>query len=255
MNRFAGNDAALLPVPPPEFRQWVGNADLERYLTVGRAFFEFFVQECDLKEDHSVLDIGCGSGRMARFLLPYLDERGSYTGFDVWRDGIAWCRENLERKFRCARFETADVRNIYINRDGETENSEWPFPCPDSGIDFVFATSVFTHIDHEVAVHYLNEIRRVLSSRGKAVLTFFVVDRQALDFMSGADAYSEVSRDGPLYSGAPGKDVFVGWDPVELKVRLDRAGLRVLDYRPGYWCGRPPNGTVHFQDIYVVEAA
>ena len=36
-----------------------------------------------------VLDIGCGIGRMARPLTPYLTPPGAYDGFDINADGIA----------------------------------------------------------------------------------------------------------------------------------------------------------------------
>lgn len=244
---------ASLPIPPAEFRQWVGNADLDRYLTVGRAFFEYFVDHCKLENHQSVLDIGCGSGRMARFLLPFLSKAGSYTGFDVWQEGVSWCQTNLENKFQCAQFTPADVQNDYINEFGKVKNTEWPFPCRDDSVDFTFATSVFTHIDFDIAVHYLNEIKRVLKINGKGLLTFFLIDEHALNFMANSKIYEQVKKHGPLYIGPPGKDVFVGWNKADLLACFAQTGLEVIEYTPGYWCDRKPNGTVHFQDIFLVQ--
>lgn len=73
---------------PPRRLHFVGDGDFK---AIGQAFVAHFVKICSLKPDEAVLDIGCGTGRMAIPLLRYFDVSGAYVGFDVSRDAIRWC--------------------------------------------------------------------------------------------------------------------------------------------------------------------
>src|SRR5207302_825955 len=70
-----------------------------------------------LRRDERVLDVGCGIGRMARPLAGYLGPEGSYDGFDVNREGIAWCQERYagHPNFR---FTAVDLHNRRYNPQG-----------------------------------------------------------------------------------------------------------------------------------------
>ena len=50
-----------------------------------------FIDLGGLKPEHRVLDIGSGIGRVAIPLTEYLNEKGSYEGFDVVELGVNWC--------------------------------------------------------------------------------------------------------------------------------------------------------------------
>ena len=92
-----------IPVPPAELLASV-NIGPGDYVGIGRRYLNNFVELGGLKPDHRVLDVGCGIGRMAVPLLEYLDERGSYEGFDIVPLGIDWCREKISPRRPSFRF-------------------------------------------------------------------------------------------------------------------------------------------------------
>src|SRR6476620_9175421 len=95
-----------LPVPPQVLRVRVGGwDDIDHFLGVGRKIF------WDLKRllkgvgktfesFNSILDFGCGCGRVTRFLMPA--EHQTITGTDIDPESIEWCKQNLSHiaKFR-----------------------------------------------------------------------------------------------------------------------------------------------------------
>src|ERR687892_593067 len=93
-------------------------------------FMAHFIELGGLQPDERVLDVGCGIGRMARPLAGYLSSEGSYDGFDVNRDGIAWCRRRYRRHANF-RFEVADLFNARYNPRGAQRADEYRFPYDD----------------------------------------------------------------------------------------------------------------------------
>jgi len=73
----------------------VGAPSLEDFLVVGDAWGQLVAKELAL--DACVLDIGCGCGRTARFLLhnPHVRE---YVGLDVIRPFIDWDTRYLSHR-------------------------------------------------------------------------------------------------------------------------------------------------------------
>ena len=48
---------------------------------------------------NSVLDVGCGIGRMAIPLARYLNTDGKYEGFDIIPENIAWCQRAITPRY------------------------------------------------------------------------------------------------------------------------------------------------------------
>jgi len=102
--------------------------------------------------DH-LIDVGCGSGRLAKPLSEYL--RGKYSGFDVVDDLVQYALTTVNRPDW--RFQTIDHISI---------------PEQDEIADMVCFFSVFTHLLHEQTYWYLQESIRVLKPGGKIVFSF-----------------------------------------------------------------------------------
>jgi SAM-dependent methyltransferase len=119
---------------------------------VGRLEFEL-LRTLGLQPTHTVVDVGCGSGRLACQLaaLPGL----GYLGTDVVGDLLVYARRLSGRPDW--RFLEVDTITI---------------PAPDASADFVCFFSVFTHLLHEDSYRYLAEARRVLKPGGRIVFSF-----------------------------------------------------------------------------------
>lgn len=106
-----------------------------------------------LQPDHYVIDVGCGSGRLARPLAEHL--RGRYLGIDIVPDLVNYARQLVGRPDW--RFEVATGLEI---------------PERDNSADMVCFFSVLTHLLHEQSYAYLKEARRVLKPGGLIVVSF-----------------------------------------------------------------------------------
>ncbi|MET0626634.1 MAG: class I SAM-dependent methyltransferase [Pyrinomonadaceae bacterium] len=106
-----------------------------------------------LKEDSYVIDVGCGSGRLAKPLSRYLT--GRYLGIDIAPTLVGYARRIAGRDDW--RFEVAEGLSI---------------PEEDGAADVVCFFSVLTHLLHEQSYVYLREAERVLKPGGKVVFSF-----------------------------------------------------------------------------------
>jgi ubiquinone/menaquinone biosynthesis C-methylase UbiE len=100
-----------------------------------------------------LIDVGCGSGRLAVQLVDYLT--GRYLGTDVVPDLLDHARGLVRRPDW--RFEVVDQLAI---------------PAEDAEADMVCFFSVMTHLLHEESYRYLEEARRVVRPGGKVVFSF-----------------------------------------------------------------------------------
>jgi ubiquinone/menaquinone biosynthesis C-methylase UbiE len=179
------------------YRDWVRSL-MERYpldeamrQAVGGEFESFGILQRELlvqyglKRDGYLIDVGCGSGRLASALVEYL--KGKYLGIDLVPELLDYARSLCNRADW--RFEVGEGLTI---------------PEEDGAADIVSFFSVLTHLLHEHSYLYLEEARRVLRPGGRVVFTFldFAVPNHWAVFETslanlGAQPLSQfVSRDG-----------------------------------------------------------
>lgn len=235
-------------LPPPELQQFVGG-DYER---VGREFTGYLIDLCGLKPHDSVLDIGCGSGRMAAPLTRYLDASGSYRGFDVSPKAIAWCRENIARRFPNFEFTAVDVQNVPYNAAGKLKPAEFRFPYASGSFDVVFLASVFTHMFPQDIANYMSEIVRVLKPSGRCLSTFFLLNEESSDLIDRKQGALNFEYRGKGFRSINEKrpEDAIAY-PEEFVMSLwTQAGMKLSQpVLHGSWCGRPR--FLSFQDIVV----
>ena len=119
---------------------------------VGLAEFHLLLQQ-GLAPDHTLVDVGCGSGRLAVRLKDYL--KGKYVGIDVVPELYEYARKIAGRP------------------DWEFKRAPGlTIPMPDKSADMICFFSVFTHLTHEESYKYLEDARRVLKDDGRIVLSF-----------------------------------------------------------------------------------
>lgn len=151
------------PLPSSSLMDIVGAPSIENFYVVGEAWGH--IVSLLAAREATLLDIGCGCGRTARFLLPRPDIR--YVGFDVSRSAIEWCRLELV-PLSAGRFgfHHLDVYSAHYNPRGAARGHEIRFPAGDGSVDVAFAASLFTHLLEPDARHYLKETTRTLKRGG-----------------------------------------------------------------------------------------
>jgi SAM-dependent methyltransferase len=145
---------------PDHYRAYVGVP--EDYDLISAMNFNLLI--CfGLKETHRVLDIGCGSLRNGRLLIPYLD-KGNYYGVEPneWliKDGI---------------------KNEIGESILEIKKPKFSFTdhVPDNfnNFDFMFAHSIFTHTGIDLFEKYIESLSTKIKSKGILLFTFVMNEK------------------------------------------------------------------------------
>lgn len=236
---------------PPKRLRFVGPGNYER---IGADFLRYFVELGGLKKDDRVLDVGCGVGRMAAPLTEFLSANGSYDGFDIVPSGIRWCARKIGRRHPNFRFRLADVHNAFYHPEGRAKASEYRFPYDDGSFDFVFATSVFTHMLPADMGNYLSEVARVLRKHGRCLLTYFILNGESRGLLDEGASTLACGHEGDGYRTADSArpESLVAYDEEAVRAALAARGLRIVEpIHYGSWCGRPQS--LSFQDIVVAS--
>lgn len=237
------------PLVPPSTLHSVGLGD---FRSVGDHLFRLLVELGGLRPDERVLDVGCGTGRVARPLTAYL-KTGRYDGMDIVGRSIDWCRRAY-RGFPDFRFHHADLHNRAYNPAGAVAASDYRFPFDDSSFDLVLLTSVFTHMLAADTRHYLDEIARLLAPGGRVLMTAFLLDKASRDAIDAGRTDFEFGheREGCHVERADVPEAAVAYDRHAFEAMVAAAGLIVSRSHPGSWRGREG---VTYQDVLILGAA
>lgn len=200
---------ALPPVPPEgiqkKFNGTVGPANLR----AGFAFYQVVKRTAvscgrPLISDTSVLDFGCGWGRVLRFLLKDVSA-DHLKGVDIDPVGIATCRESMP----------------YV--DFTQSNVEPPLDFAAETFDVIYAYSVFSHLPEGLHLDWLAELSRVLRPGGLLLVT-----TQSRSFLAACRQLQERGT----YEDAWQKQVAEGFEDIDAAMADYDAGNFVFAAKP-----------------------
>jgi SAM-dependent methyltransferase len=239
---------------PPE---WLASqAGPGSFTEIGRELARCLIELCGLERDSRVLDVGCGSGRVALPLTGYLSSEGTYNGLDVLPWAVDWCKKELSSRYPNFSFQHADVFNAQYYPEGTVEPKDYALPYDANQFDVVCATSLFTHMRPDGLERYLSEIARVLTAGGRALMTFYLLNDESWRSIEAGTPGPEFRFQHSLgqcwvtYEEAP--EYIVGYSDEFLKDACKRAGLRVREpILYGQWCGREK--FLSWQDVIVAD--
>lgn len=146
---------------PPHLRKRVHGAyDLASFLAVGQSvaqdlIAQFEARGGDLGDPLTMLDWGCGCGRVLRHMLRRFPEGTRIIGVDIDVEAIAWCREQL-----------GDVARFVCNA-AEPPIAE----VAGASVDLRYGVSVLSHLPEPMQDVWLAEIARLLRPGGIALLS------------------------------------------------------------------------------------
>jgi SAM-dependent methyltransferase len=152
---------------PPEdlratFNEGTGEAALEHGRQVYECLRQLALEHGGLERSQTVLDFGCGWGRIARYFVQDVDD---LWGVDPNDEAIAACQEtNPWGSFKV------------IGGLG-------PTGFPDETFDLIYSWSVFSHLPEDLHLSRLAEFRQILKPGGLALVSThareFLADRWA----------------------------------------------------------------------------
>ncbi len=238
-----------LPVPEKEDRVGVGGS----FKFVACDFLGHFVNKANLQPHERVLDAGCGVGRMAYSLAYYLNQTARYEGFDIVKKWIDWSQDNIHQRYPNFNFQWVNLYSQHYNSEGNLNAEDFVFPYHPEQFDFVFLTSVFTHIYAPAVRNYLKQISRVLQPGGRCLCTFFLLNetsqqlmaegKSQLNFIYQAQESYYAQPDDPENAIAHSEALVMEW--------LKEAGLKITQKYEGLWCGRIQ--ATSYQDILILQ--
>lgn len=240
-------------ITPPKGKIFIGPGDFKR---LGEKLTQDFIRYGGLQNQHRVLDIGCGIGRIAIPLTKFLSKEGSYEGFDIVEDGIDWCSERITPKFPNFKFKHIPLRNDLYNLTTNSQAAQFVFPYDSNQFDFIILTSVFTHMQDKEVENYLKEIARVLKIGGKCFATFFIIDEASREYLGQTDKPFFTHDYGHyLLHDSTVKDANIAFTKSYIDQISSQAGLKISAFHPGWWAGRDKSASVDFQDVLIFEKA
>jgi ubiquinone/menaquinone biosynthesis C-methylase UbiE len=185
------------------------------YDETGNSQFEDGLQlleRLDIRTGMSVLDIGCGTGRLGRFICPKIGNAGRFTGIEPMPERLKIARE--KNSFDHAQFHQGTAEDLSA--------------ISDSSIDRIVVNWVFHWIEDKPKA--LGEMRRVLANGGKAG---FTLTPKEMSPQSGLSPFMrKVLGNEPYKSAAdPAKRDRKNWITTSDMIRIvNESGLSVDDF-------------------------
>jgi ubiquinone/menaquinone biosynthesis C-methylase UbiE len=243
------------PLPAQEFMNIIGSHDANHFVNSMKFFSLEILGRCKANQYSSVLDLGCGCGRMALPICRFLGETGKYIGVDVWEDGIKWCQENIIGKpNQFEFFAVPSLNNYYFSDTISQEKNTYSLDfIPDQSIDIAFAISLFTHLRREDANSYFREIGRVLKPNGIAYVTAFIIDQYFFEYTQNTKNHTAVTEsltDKECFYAYSYQDFFAGFSMKVWNEMLQENGLWSLCYETGSWAEKL--GARCYQDTFIL---
>src|SRR5262249_20343683 len=145
-----------------------------------------------------------------------------------------------------------DVWNKEYNPNGRLRAKDFRFPFNEGVFDFVFLTSVFTHMLQDDVENYFSEISRVLRPNGRCLITWFLLNHESRQLIE--DGKSSLPFAFPIEGGLTisqnipeAATAYEEADVIELYARKGIGLSRPIHY--GLWCGR--SEYLSYQDICI----
>jgi SAM-dependent methyltransferase len=241
------------PLVPPDTLLMDGSRDRQDYVATGEDFLRHFVQIGGLRPMDRVLEVGAGTGRMARPLTRYLTD-GEYSGIEIVATAVDWAQREISSRYPNFNFIHADIHNLVYNPGGVQRAAEYRFPFPDATFDFAYATSVFTHMYPADIEHYLRELARVLRPGGRCLATFFLLNPQSHASMAAGRSLHTFPHPGDGYRVLDPliPEAAISFEETDIRRMYATARLQLIEpIHFGGWTGCSDFRT--YQDIVLAE--
>ncbi|HKK67139.1 MAG TPA: class I SAM-dependent methyltransferase [Bacteroidales bacterium] len=120
-------------------------------------FIKSAIRDMGIQPDDDIIDLGCGTGRNACLMQPYISKKGSITGVDI--------SDKMEKQFLAT---CKDFDNVHFIRD----RADKPL---DTGTlyDKVFISFVIHGFPHEVRKTLIENVQNMLKPGGQFIILDF----------------------------------------------------------------------------------
>jgi len=223
------NPGAILP--PSYFIYETFGMDYEQFYNLSLETAKWLIswfEKYQPLNNVSILDWGCGPGRIIRHLPSLLDVSCRCYGTDYNTKYIKWCTKNIP--------EVTFKQN----------NLAPPLPFEHEMFDVIYGISIFTHLSEKMHYAWFNELLRVLKPGGILFLTLHgkafktkLPEAQRKIFDQGHLVVLSNTKEGHRTYGA--------YHPTSFVIKL-AANTKIMEYEEGGFINRKPQ-----QDIWIFQ--
>jgi SAM-dependent methyltransferase len=197
----------------------------------------------DLPSQVSILDVGCGCGRIATGLTQYLSPTSLYLGVDIVSGFVEFGKKFISSRYPNFRFVLLEEGNLtydwWRQKTSQIDIAKLSEARPLGTVDLAISISLFTHLDLPAAADILAAIARMLRNGGRAFVTVFVIDSDAREGIeSGHTGFSFKHRtpSGQLHAEKLEDPTHaVAYEMGQIEALIHSVGLKLEQWVPGYW--------------------
>ena len=209
------------------------NLNYNAFYTKGKPTAEWLINHvANFKEikNVSILDWGCGTGRIVRHLPEILDSSNSFYGTDYNEKYVKWCSKNLE--------------GIQFKLNGLAP----PLDFSENYFDVIYGISIFTHLSEKLHFKWMSELTRVLKNEGILFLTthgdvhsFKLLEDEKRSYNEGNLIIHSFKKEG--------NRLFASYQsPIFFKKLCKENNLKVLQHIPGDFRNNKAQ-----QDVWILQ--
>ncbi|WP_445749057.1 class I SAM-dependent methyltransferase [Polaribacter sp.] len=229
---FRKNNPEVL-LPPDFYLYETFSLNYDKFYTNGKPTAEWLVNhisEFKQFENLSILDWGCGTGRIIRHLPNVVDNSNSFFGTDYNQKYVKWCTENL--------------KGIQF----KLNNLKPPLNFKKNSMDVIYGISIFTHLSKELHFEWMQELSNVLKKDGVLFLTTHgnvhsskLLPKEKENFDKGNLVVHSYKKEGNrLYASYQ--------SPIFFKNLCTKNNLTILKHIPGEITNGKPQ-----QDVWILQ--
>ncbi len=230
----------------PELSSLIGSSTLDDYhwnSGWNTAALQLLV---GLRAGQRLLDIGCGSGRLARGLYGWFGDH--FVGVDIVPELIEYCRRTYPRY----RFELLDLESDYYNPTSEGSPADVRLDFPDGSFDVITMFSVLTHVTKDVTNRYFQESRRLLAPGGSLFFTCFLLNEAARHSPTAHRRFPYRNAEGCYHEDEQVVSAGVAYEEGTIHSLLADHRLSVVYQESGTWRGHTG---LAYQDVVIAQRA
>lgn len=232
-NRLFLQNNPTVKLPPDFYLYETFNLNYDKFYTNGKPTAKWLVNHIEeFKEfkNSSILDWGCGTGRILRHLPSISDNNNSFYGTDYNRKYVKWCSENLEG----IQFKNNDLKP--------------PLDFKNDEMDVIYGISIFTHLSEELHYSWMKELSRVLKNTGILFLTthgdvhkFKLLQKEQELYDAGNLVIHDFKKEG--------NRLFASYQsPKFFRALCEQSNFKVLKHIPGDIRNNKPQ-----QDVWILK--
>jgi len=213
--------------------------------TIGLQYKNLLIEHARLTPKSTILDIGCGTGRLAHSLKDFIEPK-KYVGLDNNARYLTMARQ-LNPLYQ---FDHIDVQHDEYNPGGILDPNMVELPYSNKSFDVVCVLGLFNHFRAKWVANYIRQAARVLKPKGIFFGTFILLNRSSMEHIESGNSkkpFAFNNREGDGWYESHSRPLLnVALPELPIRRVFIKSNLMIKEpIRYGQWCKSPIAITGH----------